>query len=63
MVRTVVELSEEARRIESLIQSVDESLADPHTPWSEAMRLGDWRRQNGEVPRRNPLRSWRKEKS
>ena len=45
MVRTVAELSEEARRIESLIRSVDESLADPHIPLSEGMRLGDWRRQ------------------
>ncbi len=45
MARTVAELSEEARRIESLVRVVDESLADPHTSLSEALRLGDWCRQ------------------
>jgi len=41
----VAELSEEARRIESLIRSVDQSLADPHISLAEGMRLANWIRQ------------------
>ena len=43
VVRT--EVSEEARRIEHLIRSVSESLADPHTSLGEAVRLGDLRKK------------------
>jgi len=43
IVRT--EVSEEARRIENLIRSVSESLADPQTSLGEAVRLGDLRKK------------------
>ena len=43
--RTAAELSEEERRVASLIRSVDQSLADPHISLVEAMRLANWLRQ------------------
>ncbi len=43
VVRT--EVSEEAHRIENLIRSVSQSLADPHTSSGEAVRLGDLRKK------------------
>jgi hypothetical protein len=43
IVRT--EVSEEARRIENLIRSVTENLADPQTSLGEAVRLGDLRKK------------------
>ena len=41
----VAELSEEARRIESLIRSAGEILADPHASLAEAMRQANRIRQ------------------
>ena len=43
VVRT--EVSEEACRIENLIRSASESLADPHTSLGEAVRLGDLKKK------------------
>ena len=43
--RTMTELSEEARRIETLIRSVEYGLGDPHTSLGEAPRLANWSRQ------------------
>ena len=43
--RTVAELSEEASRIETLIQSVHQGLADPNTSLGEGVRLANWSKQ------------------
>ena len=43
--RTVAELSEEASRIEALIQSVHQGLADPNTSLGEGVRLANWSKQ------------------
>ncbi len=43
--RTVAELSEEARQIENLIRSVEQTLADPQTSLGEGMRLANWSKQ------------------
>src|SRR6266571_4170471 len=39
---TVAELSEEANRIEILIRSVHQGLADPNTSLGEGVRLANW---------------------
>jgi hypothetical protein len=39
---TVAELSEEASRLEVLIRSVHQGLADPNTSLSEGVRLANW---------------------
>jgi len=44
-VRTVAELSEEERRIASLIRSAGQSLANPHTSLGEGLRLANWMKQ------------------
>ena len=43
--RTVAELSEEERRVASLIRSVDQSLANPNTSLGEGLRLASWMKQ------------------
>src|SRR6266700_2587534 len=43
--RTVAELSEEARRIESLIRSLHQGLSDPNTSLGEGVRLANWSKQ------------------
>ena len=43
--RTVTELSEEAHRIETLLRSVEYSLADPNTSLGEGVRLANWSKQ------------------
>ena len=43
--RTAAELSEEERRVASLIRSVDQSLANPNTSLGEALRLASWMKQ------------------
>ena len=40
--RTVAELYEEASRIEILIRSVHQGLADPNTSLGEGVRLANW---------------------
>lgn len=44
-IRRVVEILEEEDRIETLVCSVDKSIADEYTPLGEAMRLVNWRKQ------------------
>ena len=43
--RTATELSEEAHRIETLLRSVEYSLADPNTSLGEGVRLANWSKQ------------------
>ena len=43
--RTVAELSEEASRIETLLRSVEYSLADPNRSLGEGVRLANWSKQ------------------
>ena len=43
--RTVAELSEEASRIETLLRSVHQGLADPNTSLGEGVRLANWSKQ------------------
>ena len=43
--RTATELSEEAHRIETLLRSVEYTLADPNTSLGEGVRLANWSKQ------------------